>query len=1515
MWYLSASVFRTRCRLILSSLHTPSRHLRRLTLRLPIVTGMLLAAALPQKATGQFIYRDTVLTGQHTLTDAVVTRGVTLTIASGAEVTVEGNSRHGLSTFGGTIIVRAAADVYLTTGRIHVESYEGTPGRFVATVARFHGNENVITITDSYAEISDCKLERVALGYRTGEITGPETETPDSEYDIKILRNVIDSAYRDGAMGLGSGRILVEENKISFPGGSRTTAVSIDSRRGLIDFRENEVTLDDELGGGSAISVSLSASGKVAITDNNFIELSPSGSFSGGLGVGCSGDDPQPSIDIIGNIFFKFGTAIGVSNCDAIIADNWVNGAGIAVPGRVVRLTDVTGKFLGNEIRNYVVENASVSSNDGRILHAEGARPLTIENNVVERTGLSAIAPTDFQFSLVHVEGAAEVVSNQFVDNTITSARTTTREPAVLSVAENLQYNSPVRVVRNVFRGNTIRGTDTHTATGAKGTLVYMYFRFPADTMEVVDNLFDGATESVTGLHLGGAGAPYDKAAVYRNTFQNGRVGAFTSGRPNFTGDNAFRANESYHLQRSLVSLDTLFSRSTLYARSNDWGTTNPLEIDALIFDDEEANNINVGPVDFGDSRHEQFTVTLSTTDPVEVLDGDTLGVTATVRDLANNPREVAVYFTREPIEGEDVFVLKPWSLVADQQGIAKSSLLGTNPGVARLQAHAKDAHSGRREVTVIARVGPVVRVMQDPLIAANEPIPLTSFDYGTIDLSKKADPITIVGTAATDANGLLTLPDSFRPGGPFLIRHKKKQVAAIKKGHEAVDKLRYVLSVDNMRVDRDGLLVPDSLETNPDDTTKTYMEHTSVGANLVVSVEWKPLAPYVENVEKALRSASNYLYDVTDGQAYLNKVAVYDDKENWGNADVYIHASNTAWPSAHVWGINSAVDRHVNMPPKFTGQEVSTIGVSYSENPLNPNEYNNYATLVHELGHYFFGFYDEYIDANKKKIFPTAEGAVPAQETIDFGFMDRQYPEARERASEMSAFVTDEYKLTGQYQRNAGIPTFEYFRNLFRDVSHPVRAEIHTPQLLGLTPREFLAGPNNDLGNPDFDIGAKLVFVDKTSKTSQAYAEYLITNGNNQPIPGAIVAIYQRSKKRWIWLGKTVVKGPDRGKIRLRGAKAGDKVSISRIEKPLTWEIYEENLQLGGGKTAQDLQVVQLVRVAGDYRFIPSLSLLGPDELDLSLETNGAFSSPPTLVAFPEGADSVSTVLELVGANVFEASLANLDRDSVSTLNLRSVDDAARPFFVPLGLTFTDIDSTVTWVYPENQSLRLDLDEGANRISRLAILSSDFPTLRTGLPDSVRRVTPTYAITGYATTSDLMGDLTLFYSGDSLLASVEDAVSVYEWTGSWQQLDSQAQIDTTEQAVTARIDGPGIYAAFLDLTRTTAVGVDDPGRSEPDSRTGFRLLPNYPNPFTEQTTVVYHIDRTMPVQLSIYNVLGQLVAKVVDELASPGRHEVVIDARVWGSGVYFCVLSVDEVREVRPMLVVKGGPVGTRLR
>jgi len=105
---------------------------------------------------------------------------------------------------------------------------------------------------------------------------------------------------------------------------------------------------------------------------------------------------------------------------------------------------------------------------------------------------------------------------------------------------------------------------------------------------------------------------------------------------------------------------------------------------------------------------------------------------------------------------------------------------------------------------------------------------------------------------------------------------------------------------------------------------------------------------------------------------------------------------------------------------------------------------------------------------------------------------------------------------------------------------------------------------------------------------------------------------------------------------------------------------------------------------------------------------------------------------------------------------------------------------------------------------------------------------------------------------------------------------------------------------------------VDTP--TGPDDRIGhaFALAQNHPNPFNPTTTIEYSIARTGHVSLRVYNVAGQLVRTLVDEVQTPDA----VQAAVWdgrdgagrevSSGVYFYRLVTKEVTKTRKMVLLK---------
>ena len=90
-----------------------------------------------------------------------------------------------------------------------------------------------------------------------------------------------------------------------------------------------------------------------------------------------------------------------------------------------------------------------------------------------------------------------------------------------------------------------------------------------------------------------------------------------------------------------------------------------------------------------------------------------------------------------------------------------------------------------------------------------------------------------------------------------------------------------------------------------------------------------------------------------------------------------------------------------------------------------------------------------------------------------------------------------------------------------------------------------------------------------------------------------------------------------------------------------------------------------------------------------------------------------------------------------------------------------------------------------------------------------------------------------------------------------------------------------------------------------------FRLSQNYPNPFNPQTHIVYQLPWAGPVQLRVYNVMGQAVCDLVDEVQGAGEHEVTWNGldgsgRAVASGIYFYQLVAGPSVETKKMLLLK---------
>jgi hypothetical protein len=85
-----------------------------------------------------------------------------------------------------------------------------------------------------------------------------------------------------------------------------------------------------------------------------------------------------------------------------------------------------------------------------------------------------------------------------------------------------------------------------------------------------------------------------------------------------------------------------------------------------------------------------------------------------------------------------------------------------------------------------------------------------------------------------------------------------------------------------------------------------------------------------------------------------------------------------------------------------------------------------------------------------------------------------------------------------------------------------------------------------------------------------------------------------------------------------------------------------------------------------------------------------------------------------------------------------------------------------------------------------------------------------------------------------------------------------------------------------------------------------YALEQNYPNPFNPSTTINYSIAEAGLVKISVYNLLGQEVALIINEFKEAGLHTVTFNAATLPSGAYFYRIETPQFKQIKKMLLAK---------
>jgi len=108
--------------------------------------------------------------------------------------------------------------------------------------------------------------------------------------------------------------------------------------------------------------------------------------------------------------------------------------------------------------------------------------------------------------------------------------------------------------------------------------------------------------------------------------------------------------------------------------------------------------------------------------------------------------------------------------------------------------------------------------------------------------------------------------------------------------------------------------------------------------------------------------------------------------------------------------------------------------------------------------------------------------------------------------------------------------------------------------------------------------------------------------------------------------------------------------------------------------------------------------------------------------------------------------------------------------------------------------------------------------------------------------------------------------------------------------------------------TLTLAQSIDDKAITTPND---FVLSQNYPNPFNSATTIDYSIPRQSRVTIDIYNLLGQKVKSLINEIIPAGNYTAIWDGtdsnnRSVSSGVYYYRISAGDMTDTKKLVLMK---------
>jgi hypothetical protein len=151
-----------------------------------------------------------------------------------------------------------------------------------------------------------------------------------------------------------------------------------------------------------------------------------------------------------------------------------------------------------------------------------------------------------------------------------------------------------------------------------------------------------------------------------------------------------------------------------------------------------------------------------------------------------------------------------------------------------------------------------------------------------------------------------------------------------------------------------------------------------------------------------------------------------------------------------------------------------------------------------------------------------------------------------------------------------------------------------------------------------------------------------------------------------------------------------------------------------------------------------------------------------------------------------------------------------------------------------------------------------------------------------------------------------------------WQTVIASTFSNTTQwsEETFNTVEGRYLLLVSLSNNQSAWAGVWEAEIWGPDQATGvetavetptdYRLSQNYPNPFNPVTNILFSVPEDSRVRITIYNLLGEQIAELVNSYYASGTHTVSFDANDFTSGMYFYKMEAGEFIEIKKMTLMK---------